>query len=47
ERMRAATGKPIRTFICISDSNIETSKLMAITDIEMLLNVLLMRQFLF
>ncbi|HDR0641357.1 CpaE family protein [Pasteurella multocida] len=37
ERMRTATGKPIRTFICISDNNIETSKLMATTDIEMLL----------
>ncbi|AMM81751.1 MULTISPECIES: AAA family ATPase [Pasteurella] len=37
ERMRSTTGKPIRTFICISDSRLETSKLMAISDIETLL----------
>ncbi|OOF76955.1 pilus assembly protein [Rodentibacter caecimuris] len=37
ERMRNMQGKPIRTFICISDSRLETSKLMVKTDIETLL----------
>ncbi|SPY32947.1 AAA family ATPase [Pasteurella canis] len=37
ERVRNATGKPIRTFICISDNSLETSKLMATNDIETLL----------
>lgn len=36
ERVRNTTGKPIRTFICISDSRAETSKLMAKKDIETL-----------
>jgi tadZ len=36
ERIRSTTGKPIRTFICISDSRLETSKLMAKNDIETL-----------
>ncbi|TCP94656.1 pilus assembly protein CpaE [Cricetibacter osteomyelitidis] len=37
ERIRNTSGKPIRTFICISDHNAETSKLMAKRDIETLL----------
>ncbi|EEX49593.1 putative tight adherance operon protein [Pasteurella multocida] len=37
ERIRSTVGKPIRTFICISDSRLETSKLMAKNDIETLL----------
>ncbi|MFD1806456.1 pilus assembly protein [Pasteurella oralis] len=37
ERVRSSTGKPIRTFICISDNSQETSKLMATNDIEALL----------
>ncbi|OOF69798.1 pilus assembly protein [Rodentibacter caecimuris] len=39
ERVRNIQGKPIRTFICISDSRLETSKAMAKTDIETLLGV--------
>ncbi|UAX43005.1 AAA family ATPase [Pasteurella canis] len=37
DRIRSSTGKPIRTFICISDNKLETSKLMATSDIETLL----------
>ncbi|MBN6075267.1 pilus assembly protein [Aggregatibacter actinomycetemcomitans] len=37
ERIRNTTGKPIRTFVCISDNRIETSKLMAKNDIETLI----------
>ncbi len=37
ERMRANTGRLIRTFICISDHKQETAKLMATADIERLL----------
>ncbi|WP_424405638.1 pilus assembly protein [Pasteurella sp. PK-2025] len=37
DRIRNATGKPIRTFVCISDSRLETSKLMAKNDVETLL----------
>ncbi|WP_101775975.1 AAA family ATPase [Pasteurella oralis] len=37
ERVRSSTGKPIRTFICISDNSQETSRLMATNDIEVLL----------
>ncbi|MDO5053934.1 MAG: CpaE family protein [Pasteurella oralis] len=37
ERVRNSTGKPIRTFVCISDKSQETSKLMATNDIEVLL----------
>ncbi|WP_386698278.1 pilus assembly protein [Lonepinella sp. MS14436] len=37
DRISGTTGKAIRTFICISDSSLETSKLMARTDIESLL----------
>ncbi|MDU8924173.1 pilus assembly protein [Pasteurellaceae bacterium LIM206] len=37
ERMRQTTGKPIRTFICLSDTSQEVSKLMAKSDIETLL----------
>ena len=37
ERIRSTTGKPIRTFICISDSRLETAKLMAKNDIETLI----------
>lgn len=37
ERIRANTGRLIRTFICISDHKLETSKLMATSDIERLL----------
>ncbi|RDE95946.1 pilus assembly protein [Aggregatibacter kilianii] len=36
ERVRSTTGKPIRTFICISDNRLETAKLMAKNDIETL-----------
>lgn len=36
ERIRSTTGRPIRTFTCISDSRLETSKLMAKNDIETL-----------
>lgn len=37
ERIRSTTGKPIRTFICLSDHKLETSKLMVKTDIENLI----------
>ena len=37
ERIRSSQGKPIRTFVCISDSRLETSKLMAKSDIQVLL----------
>ncbi|WP_373766713.1 pilus assembly protein [Glaesserella sp.] len=37
ERVRSTTGKPIRTFICLSDNKLETSKLMVKTDIENLI----------
>lgn len=37
DRIRNVTGKPIRTFVCISDSRLETSKLMGKNDIEILL----------
>ena len=37
ERIRNTTGKLIRTFVCISDNKLETSKLMATIDIETLL----------
>lgn len=37
ERIRSTTGKPIRTFICLSDSKLETSKLMVKADIETLI----------
>ncbi|MGY4677249.1 pilus assembly protein [Pasteurella sp. P03HT] len=37
DRVRNATGKPIRTFICISDNSLEKSKLISTSDIETLL----------
>ncbi|TDQ57636.1 pilus assembly protein CpaE [Mesocricetibacter intestinalis] len=37
ERIRNTTGKPIRTFICVSDTSLEKSKLIAKADIEALL----------
>ncbi|WP_439236177.1 pilus assembly protein [Lonepinella koalarum] len=37
ERIRNTTGKSIRTFICVSDTSLEISKLMAKSDIESLL----------
>lgn len=37
ERVRNTSGQLIRTFICISDNKLETSKLMATVDIETLL----------
>ncbi|AFU19003.1 Flp pilus assembly protein, ATPase [Actinobacillus suis] len=37
ERMKANTGRLIRTFVCISDHKQETAKLMATADIERLL----------
>ncbi|QLB14977.1 pilus assembly protein [Mannheimia granulomatis] len=37
ERLKNTSGQLIRTFICISDHNLEISKLMATTDIERLL----------
>ncbi|VEI45940.1 Flp pilus assembly protein, ATPase [Actinobacillus equuli] len=37
ERMKANTGRLIRTFVCISDHKQETAKLMAAADIERLL----------
>ena len=37
ERVRNTSGKLIRTFVCISDNKLETSKLMATVDIETLL----------
>ena len=37
ERIKSATGRPIRTFVCISDHSMENSKLMAKIDIEALL----------
>ncbi|WP_373819183.1 pilus assembly protein [Glaesserella sp.] len=37
DRIRSTTGKPIRTFICLSDNKLETSKLMVKTDIENLI----------
>ena len=37
ERIKNSSGKLIRTFVCISDSKLETPKLMATVDIETLL----------
>ncbi|MDO4698896.1 MAG: pilus assembly protein [Pasteurellaceae bacterium] len=37
ERIRSTQGRPIRTFICLSDNKLETSKLMVKTDIENLI----------
>ena len=37
ERVKNTTGRLIRTFVCISDNALETSKLMATVDIETLL----------
>ena len=37
ERIKNSSGKLIRTFVCISDNKLETSKLMATVDIETLL----------
>ncbi|TCJ97824.1 pilus assembly protein CpaE [Volucribacter psittacicida] len=38
ERARQLSNQPIRTFICLSDSRYDSSKLMAKSDIESLLN---------